>query len=260
MLAGLLVLCGLLAGACGSGPDGGSGAPATGGRTPRTVRVLVASSLAGVAPALSRAYERTHPGTRVEWSAAASSALVAQVRAGAPADAVVLADRATADAVAPAPAPGGTSSGGPAADPRVVASNVLVLAVPATNPGGVRTLADLARPDLLVGLCAPQVPCGRYARDLLRRSGVTASVDTEEPDARSLMAKVASGDLDAALVYRTDVRSSAGRARAVSVPAAADVPVRYFSVARSADGRSFTGFLEGRQGQRVLRSAGFGPP
>ena len=221
---------------------------------PAVIRVLAASSLANVLPDLVAGFRRRHPDVTVETSTAASSALAEQVRAGIEADVVLTADRATADAAAGLVA-GGLSR---APTPVLFATNTMVIAVPAGNPGEVRSLSALADPDLLVGLCAPQVPCGKYARQLLANAGVAASVDTEEPDARSLMAKVASGDLDAGLVYRTDVLAAGPTALGVDVPEASKVPVTYFAVRRSAGAADeFVDYLRG-PGQRVLASAGFG--
>lgn len=271
--AALLLLAG-----CGGGasPEDASGAAGRTGSTgpAERVDVLAASSLAAVLPQLVEGFERARPGTTVEVSSGASNALVEQVRAGAPADVVLSADRATADRAAAALG-GGASSGRNGAEPVPFANTTLVVAVPATNPGGVRSLSDLARPGLLVGLCAPQVPCGAYARDLLRAAGVEASVDTEEPDARSLMAKIASGDLDAGLVYRTEARAAGSAVGVVEVPESGDVPVTYYAVVRSAGrgrggdrggdrsgdrgGADFVTYLQG-PGRAVLSGAGFGVP
>jgi molybdate transport system substrate-binding protein len=217
--------------------------------------VVAASSLADVLPDLVDGFRSTRPNVTVETSTGASTALVEQVRAGVPADLVLTADRETAEAAKVLP---GNTSGAGAPEP--FATNTMVIAVPAGNPGEVRTLEDLSNPDLLVGLCAPQVPCGKYARQLLADAGVTPSVDTEEPDARSLMAKIASGDLDAGLVYRTDVLAAGPTALEVSVPDATKVPVTYFAVERTkGTSAEFVNYLQG-PGKKVLKAAGFGLP
>lgn len=226
--------------------------------------MLAASSLAGVLPDLVVGFRKEHPEVVVETSTGASTALVEQVRAGAGADVVLTADRSTAaDAAAVGERPNANGVGVNRAtmpSPVPFATSTLVLAVPADNPGQVRTLAALSDPELLVGLCAPQVPCGKYARQLLEQAGATASVDTEEPDARSLMAKIASGDLDAGLVYRTDVLAAGRTVRAVDLPGAAQVPVTYFAVERTGGaGTDFVAYLQG-PGQKVLAAAGFGAP
>src|SRR2546430_12151826 len=45
------------------------------------------------------------------------------------------------------------------------ASNMLEIAVPAANGKNIKSLADLARPDVKVVLADPSVPAGRYAAD-----------------------------------------------------------------------------------------------
>lgn len=233
----------------------GSAPPSTGVAVPTKIRVLAASSLASVLPDLVDGFRKEYPNVTVETSTGASSSLIEQVRAGVSADLVLTADQATAEAANGVP--GNTSGVGP---PEPFATNTLVIAVPAGNPGEVRALADLSNPDLLVGLCAPQVPCGKYARQLLREASVTASADTEEPDARSLMAKIASGDLDAGMVYRTDVRAAGPTALAVAVPDAAKVPVTYFAVERTqGTSAEFVDYLQG-PGRALLKAAGFGLP
>ena len=74
--------------------------------------------------------------------------------------------------------------------PVTFAVNRILIAVPPTNPGQVKGIDDLGREELLIGLCAATVPCGSLARDALTERGVEVSADTEEPDVRSLMAKI----------------------------------------------------------------------
>lgn len=228
--------------------------------TPVKLNVLMASSFAPVAQRVTDRFEKVHPDTTVELSTGASNALVEQVLAGSPADVVVTADEATAKRVVE---PGN-------APPVAVATNEIALVVPKGNPGKVRSLKDLSNPDLAVGLCAAPVPCGKYARDLLQRAGVTVNAVTEEPDVRSLMAKIVAGELDAAVVYRTDVIAAGSAARQVPVPLAKKIPVRYFAVVRGRGAEAaaarrhlraeqFVDYLRGTA-RAVTQPAGFGPP
>jgi len=264
LLAGFVVVVAACAGSSSrsttSNPADGAAPSSTVVAPPTSIRVLAASSLASVLPDLVAGFRTSNPNVTVETSTGASSAIVEQVRAGVAADVVLTADQASAEAASRAGATQSDASRSVPASPVPFATNTMVIAVPAGNPGEVRTLEDLSNPDFLVGLCAPQVPCGKYARQRLTDAGVTPSVDTEEPDARSLMAKIASGDLDAGLVYRTDVLAAGPTALVVPVPGTAKVPVTYFAVERTQGaGAEFVDYLRG-PGRTLLKAAGFGLP
>lgn len=156
------------------------------------VVVMAASSLTDV---IDIVFENRENVTAV---IAGSSALVAQLAAGAEADVLMTADAATMQRA--------VSEGSVRGEPALIATNTLVLATPADNPGGVVGLADLARGDLLIGLCAMEVPCGALARQALAQAQITPSADTLEPNVRALAAKITLGELDAGLVYATDAR------------------------------------------------------
>ena len=180
--------------------------------------VLAAASLADSFDSMATAFEEANPGIDVEISVAGSSALSVQIEQGAPADVVALAAVTPMNALVDA---------GLVETPVPFATNSMVLAVPDDNPGEVDSLAALADPDLLVGVCAPQVPCGEYARQVFDAAGVEASLDTEEPDVRSLAGKLAAGELDVGLVYATDVRAMPDRLRIVPLPPGIDVRAEY---------------------------------
>ncbi len=181
----------------GDGPEHGDGASLEG-----DLHVLVAASLLPIANVLADDFERLHPDVDVLISGAGSSALREQVLAGAPADVFVPADPSHLEAI--------RDDIGLKGAPVVVARNSLVLAVPAGNDAGVASLADLERPELLIGLCAAEVPCGNYARAGLSRAGIEPVPDTDEPNVRALATKLAAGELDAAVVYASDASTVAG--------------------------------------------------
>lgn len=163
-----------------------------------TALVFAPSSLAPFEAELDAALIESGIGP-VEWVFAGSQSLVAQLIDGAPADVLITADAAT---FARANAAGVTWDDG-----RNLVANRLVLAVAPGNPGGVSSLDDLGRRDLLVGVCAPEVPCGRLA--VAATNGrVAIDADTEEANVRALTTKLSAGELDVGLVYRTDARAA----------------------------------------------------
>jgi molybdate transport system substrate-binding protein len=221
---------------------------------PRADRLLVfaAGSLGEALREVATAFERARPGIRVELNLAGSQTLVHQLREGAPADVLATADRATMEQAAVA-----RLLAGP---PRVFARNALAIVVAPGNPKAVTGLRDLARPGLVIGLCAPAVPCGRYAREAFERAGVAVPAGaSEELDVKGALAKVVAGEADAAVVYRTDVRAAGERVTGVALPPEHDVVARY-PVATVRDvptARAFVDFLVGDAGQAVLARHGF---
>jgi molybdate transport system substrate-binding protein len=215
------------------------------------VTVLAAASLAEPFTELAEEMPGDH---EVALSFGASSAIVEQLRAGARADVLATADTRTMGQAVDA----GLISG----EPVVFARNSLVLAVPAGNPGGVSGLADLARPELRVALCEPQVPCGAAAEQMLANAGVEARPDTLEADATDTAGKLALGEVDAALIYRTDVT---GEMEVVDVPPATEVVTEYLiavvdDAPNPRGAEEFVAAVTGDTGRRVLAEAGFGTP
>lgn len=220
------------------------------------VLVLAASSLTEVFTRLEEAFETDNPDIDLVTSFGGSNTLAVQVEQGAPGDVVTFADIAPMDDLVDA---------GLVDTPEIFATNSVTIGVPVDNPAGVTSIDDFARPELLIGACAPQVPCGGYAREVFAETGVEPSLDTEEPDVRSLIAKLAAGELDAGLVYSTDVSSSAGELAAVPLPDGAGVRAEYpIAVLAESDesvaaGR-FVEFILSDAGRAVLAEAGFATP
>lgn len=238
--AALLALAG-----CRSGPPAG-----------RTLTVLAAASLTGSITRLATDFERSHPGVRVRVSVGSSATLAQQAVAGAPADLLATASAATMRTAERA---------GAARDPVTFARNVAAVAVYPPRRAAVRSLSDLAAPGVSVALCAPAVPCGALAATVLRRAGVTVRPVTLGTDVSSTLAYVVRGEVDAAVVYRTDVQAAGPAVVPVPVPAAVNAATDYqAAVLRQAAApdlaRAFLDLLRSPAGQRVLADAGFAPP
>lgn len=202
--------------------------------------VGAAASLGEATEALAEAY-----GDSVSVVIAGTPALLAQARDGAGFDVLLLADR--------------TGVGGDVenADPTLrggieIARNTLVLAMPRGNPGGVQSLEDLARGELIVALGAEGVPIGEYARRALRERGISPSVDTLEASSTALLSKLQLNEVDAAIVYATDIAGT----DLVSVPIDG-TDTRYLGFAKD-EGRTFLEFVRSQAGQDLLSGLGFG--
>lgn len=218
--------------------------------------VFAAASLTEAFGELATGFRTTGGGVAVELNLAGSPSLRTQILNGAPADVFASADPSTMTELVGA---------GAADDPVDFAANRLQIAVPPGNPAGVRGLADFADPRLLLGLCAEEVPCGTLARNALASAAVTPSIDTDEPDVRSLLTKVQAGELDAGIVYRSDVLAAAGTVEGIDVPpevnATATYPIAVLTEAANPDAADlFKAYVLSREGQAVLASHGFEAP
>ena len=254
------LLAAALTGLAGGGGGGGAAAPtaSASGSTSGlsgTVTVFAAASLTGAFEQLAEQFEQQHPGVTVVFNFGASSALAQSIVSGAPADVFAAASPATMKTVTDA---------GDAGAPTVFTRNRLQIAVPKDNPGRVQGLADLARQDLTIALCAKQVPCGAAAEKAFAAAGLTPAPDTLEQDVKAALSKVVLGEVDAALVYRTDVLAAGDDVRGIAFPEADEAVNDYPVVAlddapNAAAAKAFVEQVLSPDGQRVLAEAGFDP-
>lgn len=249
-----VVLVGLAAGlalaGCG-GAQTGSGAQQ---RVP--VTVLAAASLTDVFTKVESRFEAANPGADLKIVYGASSDLATQIVNGVPADVFASANVKQMKVVADAGKVAGKS--------KPFTSNVLTIVVPPGNPKGIRSFADLAKPDVTELVCAPQVPCGAATKEIEKATKITLSPASEEPDVRSVLAKVQAKEADAGLVYVTDARSAAGKVEQINFPEAKDTvnvyPIAVINGAPQAQhAAAFVAFILGPEGQRELTAAGFSP-
>lgn len=234
----------------------GCAQPGAGAPPANTVVVSAASSLTDAFGEIAAAFESEHPGTSVVLNIGASSSLRRQISEGAPVDVFASADTVTMNAL--------EASGDIDGSPQIFATNTLAIAVPVGNPSGVTGLIDLANDALFVGLCAPEVPCGELARTVLSAAGVAPSVDTYEPDVRSLLTRIALGELDVGIVYVTDVAASDevdGIAIGRDVNITTSYPIAIVGGAPNPDdAEAFAGFVMSDVAHTILDAHGFGAP
>ena len=215
------------------------------------ITIAAAASLTDVFETIGPEFTKT-TGIEVSFSFAASSAIAEQIRGGAPIDAFASAGTTAMDPLAAEQL---------VADVTAFATNSLAIAVPAGNPGDVRSLADLSRVSVVV--CQEQVPCGVATAEMLERNALTITPVSFEPDVRSVLGKIVADEADAGIVYVTD---ATGRAdvEAIAISPDANVSTTYQAAivtasARADAARAFVSYLTGPEAQAVLAAAGFGP-
>jgi molybdate transport system substrate-binding protein len=265
----LVVLCLLLA-ACGSQGGSERAAPAKPVESMQAnLTVLAAASLTDAFTELGEVFESQNPGVTVLFSFAGSSELATQLAEGAPADLFASANAQQMQNV--------VDAGRTAGEPVNFLTNSLVVIVPADNPAGIQTLADLANEGIGFVSAAPDVPIREFTEQVLDnttadpeygadfKEAVMANLVSEEANVRQLAAKVALGEADAGIVYKSDVTPDmAGQVRVIEISEAVNV-VAVYPIAVVGDSaypelaQAFVDFVLSDEGQEILNRWGFGP-
>jgi molybdate transport system substrate-binding protein len=135
----------------------------------------------------------------------------------------------------------------------------------------VTTFADLANvKHLVVG--APEVPIGAYTETIFTAAEkplgkafaekVRANVRSRELNVRQVLTKVAMGEGDAGIVYRTDAMTMPDRILIIEIPTGinviAEYPVAALKAAPHLDlARDFVKLVLSKEGEKVMTAAGF---
>jgi molybdate transport system substrate-binding protein len=238
----------------GSSPSSASSSPSA--ASTGTITVFAAASLMGTFTQLGTQFEAAHPGDTVKFSFGPSSGLSTQITSGAPADVFASAAPANMDTVV---------SAGDAANPQDFAKNTMEVATPPNNPGKVDSVTDLAKKSVKVALCQPQVPCGVVAAEVFKNASIKVKPVTLQPDVKSVLTQVETGNVDAGMVYVTDVMAAGAKVKGVSIPASDNASTLY-PIATISDSKhksiaqAFVAYVLSPAGQQVLTAAGFQKP
>jgi molybdate transport system substrate-binding protein len=222
-----------------------------------TLEVYAASSLATPFAEAGVAFERAHPGIKVQFNLGASSDLARFVQEGAPADVFASADVANIDKV---------ESQDLIDSPSVIfATNYLEIIVEKGNPLNISSLEDLSNPDLIFITTNPDVPIGKYTAEVLRKAGVTIVPDSFENNVKGIMLKVASGEADAGIVYHSEVIASEGQVEGIKIPTEFNIVAKYpIGIIKNSENKKqaqeFIDFLLSPKGQALLTQYGFKTP
>jgi molybdate transport system substrate-binding protein len=252
LVAGALLISGCGASSKNTGAGAGSSAPTLSG----TITVFAASSLQATFTELAKQFEAAHPGVTVKLNFGASSALALQINQGAPADVFASASAKNMTQV---------SEAGGASTSTDFVKNVMEIAVPPSNPAHLNAVADLARPGIKLALCQVQVPCGATAEKVFANAKISVKPVTLEADVKSTLAKVELNEVDAGVVYVTDVLAAGSKVLGIQIPAELNASTAYPIAALTKAGnvagaQAFVAFVLSATGQSLLTAAGFEKP
>ena len=204
----------------------------------------------------SKQFEAAHPGVTITPNFGASSALATGITQGQPADVFASASQTTMDAVIKA---GGAASSTP------FARNVGEIAVPAANPASIASVNDLAKQGVKVAVCQAQVPCGGIATKVFANAKITVTPVSQEADVKAVLTKVSLGEVDAGIVYLTDVKSAGDKVKGIEIPAEVNASTTYpiaalTKAANPAAAQAFVAYVLSPEGMAVLKAGGFASP
>jgi molybdate transport system substrate-binding protein len=239
-----------------SAPASSSPAATTSAAQTGSITVFAAASLMGTFTQIGKQFEAANPGDTVKFSFGGSSTLATQITGGAPADVFASAAPANMDTVVTA---------GDASSPKDFAKNTAEVAVPPSNPAKVTSVNDLAKSSVKVALCQPKVPCGVVAAEVFKNAGITVKPVTLQPDVKSVLTQVELGNVDAGMVYVTDVKAAGTKVKGVTISASDNASTLYpiatiSSSTHQAEAEAFVTYVLSPAGQQVLAAAGFQQP
>lgn len=253
-LAGIVAVSALALAACGSSSSTTPSASAT--APTGSITVFAAASLKEAFTTIGKDFEAANPGTSVAFNFGASSTLATQITEKAPADVFASASTKTMDTVVQA---------GAASAPTKFAVNTMEIATPTKQTTPVTSLNDLTKPGVKVAVCQKDVPCGAAADKLFTQNKLTVTPTSEEVDVKAVLSKVQLGEVDAGIVYVTDVKAAGDTVVGVEIPADQNVSTDYpiaaiTSSTNASTAAAFVAYVLSPAGQQVLSAAGFASP
>ncbi|GAP14323.1 molybdenum ABC transporter, periplasmic molybdate-binding protein [Longilinea arvoryzae] len=236
---------------------------------PVTLNIMAAASLTEAFNEIAPVFEAAHPGVTLVFNFAGSQQLAQQLTSAAPADVFASANDKQM----------GVAVDGGRIDkdtPVPFVQNALVVIVPADNPAGITTLADLAKSGIKLDLAAKEVPVGQYALDFLTKADkdatlgndysakVLANVVSYEENVKAVLTKVSLGEADAGIVYSTDAATLPDKVKQIEISddlnVIANYPIAVVKDSANAElAQAFVDYILSADGQQVLQKYGFLP-
>lgn len=221
--------------------------------------VSAAASLTDVLHEIGAGYEKK-TGDTLLYNLGASSILARQIQGGAPADIFISADELKMDQLQQRGLIVKTSR-------RSFLSNTLVIIVPRDSNLKIASPGDLAGPRIRhVAVAEPQsVPAGIYAKEYLQKLHVWDKITDKlipVENVRAALATVESGNVEAAIVYKTDALISKAVRVAYEVPASEGPEISYPAAVladskQQAAAQRFLDYLQSPPAQEIFRKYGF---
>ena len=235
----------------------------------KTLIVYTAASLKGVSGKLGTEFSQAYPGHTAVFNLDGTQALKAQVENGAYADVFISASNTYTNTL---------KGEGYFMNSTVkpLTTNYVIVILPATNPGNIKTLADLAKPGVKIAMEDKTVPAGTATYAVLANlakstynqdwnKSVFSNVVTYETSEPGVATKVSLGEVDAGFVYEsTYTAAPKDTYSAITIPKADNYLQTYTigvmqQTQNSGTAQEFEDFMLSSIGQQILKDYGFRP-
>jgi len=235
----------------------------------KTLVVFTAASLKGASGKLGTEFSKMYPGHTAVFNLDGTQALKTQVENGAYADVFISASNTYTNTL---------KGGGYFINSTVksLTSNFVIVILPASNPGKIKSLADLATPGKKIAMAAYNVPVGTATYAALANlakstynhdwnKSVFSNVVTYETTEPGVATKVSLGEVDAGFVYESTYNAApAGTLTAITIPMADNYLQTYTigvmtQTKSSGVAQEFEDFMLSSIGQQILKDYGFRP-
>ncbi len=235
----------------------------------KTLVVFTAASLKGASGKLGTEFSKVYPGHTAVFNLDGTQALKTQVENGAYADVFISASNTYTNTL---------KSEGYFIDTSVkpLTSNYVIVILPASNPGNIKTLADLAKPGIKIAMEDKTVPAGTATYAVLANlakstysqdwnKSVFSNVVTYETSEPGVATKVSLGEVDAGFVYEsTYTAAPKDTYRAITIPKTDNYLQTYtIGVMKQTKNpgvaQEFEDFMLSGIGQQILKDYGFRP-
>jgi molybdate transport system substrate-binding protein len=156
-------------------------------------------------------------------------------------------------------------SGGYAKSSTDFVKNKMEIATTPGNPKHIATLADLARGGTTVAVCVVTAPCGALAQTILKNAGVKLTPKASEPDVKTTLSVIEAKEVDAGMVYVTDVMAAGSAVTGVKIPDAqngtTEYPIAALTHSKNANlAKAWVSYVETPKSLKVFEAAGFLAP
>jgi molybdate transport system substrate-binding protein len=229
----------------------------------KTLTVYAAASLSGAFNDTAQAFEANNSGVTVSTNYAGSQILATQIKQGATADVFASADQKNMKSVEDAGLMNNSSV-------VIFAENKLAIVVPTANPANITSLSDLNKTGVKLDIANSSVPVGNYTLQMLSKASnnstygsgfntsVLKNVVSEETNVNDVVAKVALGQADAGIVYKSDVPAAyQSKVTTITIPDSVNVlakyPIGVVNTSSNAElAQSFINYVTSPAGQAIL--------